>query len=228
MCGRFTLTVPLDDLRRRFSASAEAFLEDRPRFNIAPTQPIPVIRQEDEGRMIREMRWGLIPRWAKEASIGQRMINARRETLTEKPSFRPLLYRHRCLIPADGYYEWAKTETGKKQPYRIVIGDGELFAFAGLWDRWFSPDGKAVDSFTVITTQANEKLSRIHHRMPVILPRSAEAIWLDPEVKSPKLLQELLVPYPDDLTRYYPVSTLVNSPRNDSRACIRPVEGGDP
>lgn len=224
MCGRFTLTVQLKDLRRRFNALAEDSLEVRPRFNIAPTQTIPVIRREAEGRKIRKLRWGLIPRWAKEASIGQRMINARSETLTEKPSFRPLLYRHRCLIPADGYYEWSKTDTGKKQPYRIIIGDGELFAFAGLWDRWVSPEGKAVETFTIITTQANEKLSRIHHRMPVILPRSAEDLWLDPEVRDPNFLRELLVPYPDDSIGLYPVSTLVNSPRNDTEACIQPVE----
>ena len=224
MCGRFTLTVQLKDLRRRFNALDEDSLEVRPRFNIAPTQTIPVIRREAEGRKIRKLRWGLIPRWAKEASIGQRMINARSETLTEKPSFRPLLYRHRCLIPADGYYEWSKTDTGKKQPYRIIIGDGELFAFAGLWDRWVSPEGKAVETFTIITTQANEKLSRIHHRMPVILPRSAEDLWLDPEVRDPNFLRELLVPYPDDSIGLYPVSTLVNSPRNDTEACIQPVE----
>lgn len=224
MCGRFTLTVQLKDLRRRFNALAEDSLEVRPRFNIAPTQTIPVIRREAEGRKIRKLRWGLIPRWAKEASIGQRMINARSETLTEKPSFRPLLYRHRCLIPADGYYEWSKTDTGKKQPYRIIIGDGELFAFAGLWDRWVSPEGKAVETFTIITTQANEKLSRIHHRMPVILPRSAEDLWLDPKVRDPNFLRELLVPYPDDSIGLYPVSTLVNSPRNDTEACIQPVE----
>lgn len=224
MCGRFTLTVQLKDLRRRFNALAEDSLEVRPRFNIAPTQTIPVIRREAEGRKIRKLRWGLIPRWAKEASIGQRMINARSETLTEKPSFRPLLYRHRCLIPADGYYEWSKTDTGKKQPYRIIIGDGELFAFAGLWDRWVSPEGKAVETFTIITTQANEKLSRIHHRMPVILPRSAEDLWLDSEVRDPNFLRELLVPYPDDSIGLYPVSTLVNSPRNDTEACIQPVE----
>lgn len=224
MCGRFTLTVQLNALRRRFAASADDTPEDRPRFNIAPTQHVPVIRHEAEGRKIRRLRWGLIPRWAKEASIGQRMINARSETLTEKPSFRPLLYRQRCLIPSDGYYEWAKTDAGNKQPYRIIVGDGELFAFAGLWDRWISPEGKTVESFTIITTQANEKLSRIHHRMPVILPRSAEDLWLDPGLRDPEHLRQLLVPYPDDSIRLYPVSTLVNSPRNDTEACIRPVE----
>ncbi len=227
MCGRFTLTVELNALRRRFLASAEDVSLHRPRFNIAPTQNLPVIRQEGEESKIREMRWGLIPRWAKETSIGQRMINARSETLTEKPSFRPLLHRRRCLVPADGYYEWSKTETGKKQPYRIIVGDGELFAFAGLWDRWVSPEGKTVESFTIITTRANEKLSRIHHRMPVILPRSAEDLWLDPAVKEPDFLRQLLVPYPDESVRFYPVSTLVNSPRNDTEACIRPLDGGN-
>lgn len=228
MCGRYTLTVELNALRRRFAALAEDSLQTRPRFNIAPTQNIPVIRQGDEGRKISELRWGLIPRWAKEASIGQRMINARSETLTEKPSFRPLLFRHRCLVPADGYYEWSKTESGKKQPYRIIVGDGELFAFAGLWDRWVSPEGGTVESFTIITTQANDKLSRIHHRMPVILPRSAEELWLDPEVRDPNLLRELLVPYPDEPIHAYPVSTLVNSPRNDTEACIHPIRSQEP
>lgn len=225
MCGRFTLTAELNALRRRFLALAEDVSLNRPRFNIAPTQNMPVIRHEKEGRKIRELRWGLIPRWAKEASIGQRMINARSETLAEKPSFRPLLHRRRCLVPADGYYEWCKTETGKKQPYRIIVGDGELFAFAGLWDRWVSPEGRAVESFTIITTRANEKLSGIHHRMPVILPRSAEDLWLDPGVRDPDLLRQLLVPYPDESVRFYPVSTLVNSPRNDTEACIRPLDG---
>ena len=166
----------------------------------------------------------MIPSWAKEESIGNRMINARAETVAEKPSFRNSFKRRRCLVPADGFYEWKKpTGGGRKIPMRIVLKDKEPFAFAGLWDTWVNPEGEEVESFTIITTQANELLRRIHDRMPVILAEEQEATWLDQDADAQELLS-MLKPFPGEMEAY-PVSTLVNSPSNDDQRCISPVCG---
>lgn len=167
------------------------------------------------------MRWGLIPRWAKDASIGNRLINARAETAAEKPSFREAFRRRRCLIPADGFYEWKKEADGK-QPWLIRRMEGKGFAFGGLWERWNGPEGP-VESFTILTTSPNATVGPLHDRMPVIVAPAAFDLWLDPEVDGPLLLENILRPAPDDLLEAHPVSRLVNSPANDEPACIAPL-----
>jgi len=218
MCGRFTLTPELKLLAERFSITIAPTVSYNPRFNIAPTQPVIVIG-DDGQRYMQVMRWGLIPGWAKDPNVGNRMINARAETIAEKPAFRAALKKRRCLIPADGFYEWQKL--GKvKQPVRIVLKSREPFGLAGLWERWASPEKVEVLTCTVITTTANELLHAVHDRMPVILNREAEAQWLDPNVTDPAKLLPLLQPYPSRLMEYYPVSTQVNSPVHDGPDCI--------
>ena len=165
------------------------------------------------------MQWGLVPSWARDPSIGNRMINARAETLAEKPSFKRLIGKRRCLVLADGFYEWRKEGKGKV-PMRFVLRGGELFSFAGLWDSWEKPDGVELQSFTIITTQANDLLKPIHERMPVILGKEGEERWLD---QDPKEVHELLVPYPVEMMEFYDVSKLVNSPINDLPQCIEPL-----
>jgi putative SOS response-associated peptidase YedK len=195
-----------------------------PRYNIAPTQSVIVVGDDGE-RYLKQMRWGLIPSWAKDESIGNRMINARAETIAEKPAFRAALKKRRCLIPADGFYEWKKGETSKapKQPFCIRLKSKEPFGFAGLWEHWTSPDGEEVLSCTIITTEVNELLKEVHHRMPVILPREAEAVWLDPKIQDTDKLLPLLKPYPSDEMEFYPVDRIVNSPANDTPDCIVPI-----
>jgi putative SOS response-associated peptidase YedK len=165
------------------------------------------------------MRWGLIPSWAKDQSIGSRMINARAETLSEKPSFRDAFRKRRCLVVADGFYEWQKV-AGRKRPMRIVLQTGEPFAFAGLWESWRDPEGTTVRSCTIITTGPNSLIEPIHNRMPVILSRDDEARWLDPEMDDPPSLLQMLAPYPQGAMDAYEISTLVNSPANDVPDCI--------
>lgn len=193
-----------------------------PRYNIAPTQSVIVVG-DDGKRYLKQMKWGLIPSWAKDPSIGNRMINARVETLAEKPAFRAALKKRRCLIPADGFFEWQKL--GKvKQPVRIVLKSREPFGFAGLWEHWTSPEGEEVLSCTIITTEANEVLRSIHNRMPVILMQVAESIWLDPQVQEPEKLLPLLRQYPSDQMEFYPVSREVNSPVVDKPSNIEPLK----
>src|SRR3990172_2064564 len=167
--------------------------------------------------------WGLVPFWAKEPSIGYKMINAKSETLSEKPSFRKPFKEKRCLVLADGFYEWEKTDKKNKVPYRFVLKNRQPFAFAGLWDVWKTPEGDTLLSFTIITTRANELMERIHDRMPVILNEKDEAKWLDPEFKDTDKLSSLLQPYPSEQMVAYKVSTIVNSPKNDTPSCIEPV-----
>ncbi len=191
----------------------------RPRYNIAPTQAVIVVG-DDGKRYLKAMRWGLIPSWAKDPSIGNRMINARVETLAEKPAFRAGLKKRRCIIPADGFYEWQKL--GKiKQPMRIVLKTREAFGFAGLWEHWRSPDGEEILSCTIITTEANELLKAVHERMPVILTRDAEAAWLDPKTQDVEKLLPLLKQYPAEEMEFYPVSRDVNSPGLIYRGILR-------
>ena len=212
MCGRYSRIADIRELQAYFGFVADE-LDAPPRYNIAPTQKALTLVAEGDARRATHMRWGLVPSWAKETSIGSRMINARAETVAEKPSFRTAFRRRRCLVLADGYYEWTRSGRAKR-PMRIVMRSGEPFAFAGLWETWRGPDDNLLWSFTVITTEANEHVRPIHHRMPVILPGNAHAEWLD-EGADPDALHGLLVPYGDCDLEAYEVSTLVNSYAND-------------
>jgi putative SOS response-associated peptidase YedK len=222
MCGRFTLIADGEAIAGLFQ------LEDvpqlAPRYNIAPSQPIAAVRvAPDSGRReLTHFSWGLIPGWAKDPSLGARMINARAETAAEKPSFRAAFKYRRCLVPADSFYEWQKLN-GAKQPVRVQLKDGRPFAIAGLWERWQSPDGSEIESCTLLTTEPNELLTSVHNRMPVILPADAFDLWLDPGAQHPGEVQPLLRPYPADEMSFYPVSPYVNSPFNDDPLCIEPL-----
>ena len=222
MCGRFTLTTDLEPLEERFLFRAKD-LSSKPRYNIAPSQPVFTVIRDEKGNRAGFLRWGLIPSWAKNAEIGNRMINARAETMAEKPSFRRALQKRRCLILADGFYEW-RQEGKKKTPLFISLASREPFAFAGLWETWRPPDGEPIHSCTIITTTPNSLMEPIHNRMPVILAREAEALWLDRTVDDPQKLLPLLVPYAEMLMDAYAVALTVNSPKNDSPACIASVQ----
>jgi putative SOS response-associated peptidase YedK len=221
MCGRYVLSIDADQLQLAFDlATLPADLT--PRYNIAPTQPVPVISNEAPSRL-SAYRWGLIPHWADDPAIGNRMINARSETLHEKPSFRAAYKRQRCLIPASGFYEWKQTADGNKQPVFIQVADQAVFAFAGLWESWKSPQGETVRSCTIITTQANDALRDLHHRMPVILHAEDYDLWLSSQEQTHETLGPLLRPYETDPIHYHPVSTAVNKPHNDDATLIQPV-----
>jgi putative SOS response-associated peptidase YedK len=222
MCGRFTLEKSIGDLATLFQLPAMPDLAGR--YNIAPTQPIAVVRatEEGEGRELAIVRWGLIPAWAKEPGAMPLLINARAETAATKPAFRAALRRRRCLVPADGFYEW-QTQGKQKQPYHMRRRDGQPFALAGLWERWEGPEG-CIDSCALLTTTANELMSPIHDRMPVILDPHQFDLWLDPGVQDVELLQDLLRPYPSEVMQAYPVPTLVNNARNDDPQCVLPLE----
>ena len=222
MCGRFTLTVNPADLQDTFSDyNFPAMFA--PRFNIAPSQPVLAIPNDDKFTADFFI-WGLIPMWAKDSDIGNRLINARGETLAEKPSFRGS-YRHkRCLILADGFYEWKSFGNRKsKTPYYIHMQDRKPFAMAGLWDHWESPDGSSIKSCTIITTTPNELTGAIHDRMPVILHPRDYARWLDPAPQTPENLQPLIKPFPADPMTAYPVSTLVNKATEDMPEMVVPA-----
>jgi putative SOS response-associated peptidase YedK len=225
MCGRFTRTATLEELQKLFGFEERPNLG--PRTNIAPTQNIGIVRLEDDGKPHwREARWGLVPSWAKDDSIGAKMINARGETASEKPAFRAAFARRRCLIPADGFYEW-KTEEGGKQPYRVTLDDGRPFAFAGLWEVWRQPGTeRRLESCSIITTDAAPAIAEIHDRMPVILEGAAFDSWLDSETR-PAALQALLRPYAGEL-RAYKVSKAVNKVANDSLELLEPLAGDAP
>jgi putative SOS response-associated peptidase YedK len=192
-------------------------------FNIAPSQQVPIVRQGKDAREMALGRWGLIPYWAKDAKIGYSLINARADTVAEKPAFRSAFKRRRCLIPADGFYEWQATGTKVKQPYFIRMKDQEPFAFAGLWEEWTAPEGEAVQSCSIITTDPNELMKPIHNRMPAILSANNYTTWLDPE-ELPDTLKGLLHPYDPVQMEAYPVSTFVNRPINQGPKCIEPLE----
>jgi putative SOS response-associated peptidase YedK len=218
MCGRYVLNQT-GQLPAVFEISE---IHIPPRFNIAPTQQVPVVRiTEDRTRHLDSLRWGLIPSWSKDPTIASRLINARSETVDKKPAFREAFRQRRCLVPADGFYEW-KRLPGGKQPYFIGMSDRSLFAFAGLWE-YFNWKGNELESFTILTCEPNDLVSKLHERMPVILPRTSYASWLNPETES-KSLHSLLAPYPATQMTTYPVSKLVNSPRNDVPACIEPFD----
>ncbi len=221
MCGRYTLIADLGDLAQRFEFDGANFSYD-PGYNIAHTESVLTVKNI-EGREAALMRWGLVPFWAKDPKIGARMINARAETVAEKPAFRNALKKRRCLVLADGYYEWQKTSTGKR-PFRIILKSGEPFAMAGLWETWKDPQGNVVPSCTIITTAANDFLTPIHNRMPVILSRETESLWLDSDLEQPSALTNILTASPNDALDAYEVSTMVNNARNDNPEVIARLE----
>ncbi|MDX1624575.1 MAG: SOS response-associated peptidase [Gemmatimonadota bacterium] len=221
MCGRYTLTVGREDLAAAFPLD-EAPGEIPERYNVAPTQHVAVIANR-KPRRVEFFHWGLIPFWADDPKIGNRMINARAETLAEKPSFRNAFRRRRCLVLADGFYEWTK-RGGKKWPLYLRMKSGEPFAFAGLWERWSGPGGEEVESCTIVTTEANDLVAGFHDRMPVILRPGDYEAWLDPEERDPEELSRLLAPFPSELLEVRPVGRVVNDPSNDRPECVEPIE----
>ncbi|MBK9178254.1 MAG: SOS response-associated peptidase [Acidimicrobiales bacterium] len=225
MCGRFASATPPDRLARYFDAAlgAEALLG--PSYNVAPTNDVYVVVDTAEGRTVEAFHWGLVPIWAEDLAVGNRMINARGDTLATKPAFRSAFQKRRCLVPADGFYEWRSVPgQRRKQPYYIHRVDGEPLAFAGLWEVWRGPDraGDPVRSTTIVTTDANDLVRPIHDRMPVILPPSAWDAWLDPDNHDTAALGRLLVPAPPELLLLTPVSTAVNNVRNEGPELIEP------
>src|SRR5918997_3855689 len=216
MCGRYTLSTPAGRLAEEFQL--DSAVEMAPSYNVAPTQQVAAVLENEGGRRLEMLRWGLVPSWADDPDIGSRMINARSETAPEKPSFRSAFRRRRCLIAADGFYEW-KRENGDKQPYYFRMQDGRPFAFAGLWESWHDDE---VRSCAILTTQANELVRDVHERMPVILPAEDYEAWLDPEAEREELVS-LLEPYPGDDLETFPVSRFVNSPRNNDERCVEPA-----
>jgi len=224
MCGRMTATFEFSDIGVRWNLDRD-LPKYKPRFNIAPEQmspTIPVIVRQRGGNECRLMHWGLIPNWAADPSIGNRMINARAETLTELPSFKHLVDRRRCIIPADGFYEWRK-EGKRKVPMWVYLKSKEPFGLAGLWDMWRKTDGGKVESFTIITTEPNDLIESIHNRMPVILRPEDEEDWLDSSRTSFAKAKSVLKPYPAELMETHDVSTIVNSAKYDGPECIRPI-----
>jgi len=224
MCGRYVVTTPGEVLAELFELDEKPHLA--PRFNVAPTQEVAIVRRRDGGgRELALVHWGLIPFWARERAIGNKLINARAETLAEKPSFRDSFRKRRCLVPADGFYEWQRTD-GRKQPWLLRLRGGQPFAFAGLWSSWSDrATDRTVESCTIVTTTPNELAATVHSRMPVILSREAHGAWLDPAAE-PGALTGLLAPYPAGEMEAYSVSTWVNSPAHDDPRCVEPLPGG--
>jgi putative SOS response-associated peptidase YedK len=218
MCGRYTMHHSPQQLVMRFGVT-DARATPTERYNIAPTQAVPVIVEGEGARFLDMMQWGLIPSWAREPGIGNKMINARAETLTEKSAFKAALSRRRCLIPADGFYEWT-TEGAKRQPMHIRRKDGELFAFAGLWEEWKQPDGTPLRTCTIITTSPNAVMQPIHDRMPAILLPEEEQMWLHVALNNPAEVTGLLHPYPAELLEAYPVDRRVNIPTIEDPALL--------
>ena len=220
MCGRFVRKSTLEVISEEFEVKGVS-CDLKPSYNIAPGDNLAVIVNDGANYLI-QLRWGLIPSWARDPSIGNKMINARAETLSEKPSFKAAFRKHRCLIVADGFYEWRKD--GKvKTPVYVHLKSGKPFGFAGLYDIWTSPEGKQISTCTIITTGPNELMKPIHNRMPVIIPKAQEALWLDSSIQDERLLFPILKPYDSQEMEAYDVSQIVNSPKNNSPECIKPV-----
>ncbi len=217
MCGRYTLVKTPEEVAEHFNLNDVPALE--PRYNVAPTQQVFALRSVGEGREGVLLKWGLVPPWASDPSIGVRMLNARAETVKEKPAFRVAFQRRRCLIPACGFYEW-RAAGKKKEPVHFRRGDGRLFAFGGLWERWTSPDGVTLESCTVITTAANELVRPVHDRMPAILDPSRYNDWLDVKITDPGLLLPMLAPWPAGEMAAVPANPIVNSARSEGPACL--------
>lgn len=214
MCGRFTITAPIEDIMIQYYVDKNTNINYKPIYNAAPMQYVPAIVHGKNGNKLGELRWGLVPNWAKDDKIGSKMINARAETITEKPSFNRLLASRRCIIPADGFYEWKQDGT-RKQPYRIVLRDDNLFSFAGLYDIWADANGNKLATCTIITTEPNTLMAEIHNRMPVILHREDETEWLDRGNTDISPLLKLLRPFDANRMRAYPVSSAVGNVRNN-------------
>ncbi len=221
MCGRFFLTVSGEEIRQRFRCVNHIDWQER--YNVAPGQTIPVVRLHRGQRWLEKLRWGLIPSWSRDATIGHRLINARAETLAERPAFREAFKHRRCLIPAGGFYEWQRTGR-RKQPYAIRRRDGGLLAFAGLWERWRCPEsGAEIRTCVIVTTDANRLLQPLHRRMPAILEETDWDAWLDPTRTQPSP-----APCREDLLEAYPVSSHVNDPRHDDPRCLEPRQPTEP
>jgi putative SOS response-associated peptidase YedK len=227
MCGRFVRTATAKEIADLFQLTEVPAVE--PRYNVAPSQEVLAVRQtpEHRDRQLVALRWGLIPHWADDPKIGYRMINARAETAAEKPAFRSAFRARRCLVAANGFYEWAKRDGGK-QPFYIGLKDGAPFAFAGLWEHWESPEGKTLETCTILTTDANEVVRPVHDRMPVIIGPKDFDRWLDPDQKDPAKVQGLLRPYPAEAMLAYPVSRLVNDPKHEDPRCLEPQAAAEP
>lgn len=224
MCGRYSQSQSAEIIAKAFQVDSVPAL--KPRYNIAPTQSVPTVLQTSAStnRQFKMLHWGLIPSWAKDPKMGGRLINARAETVNEKPAFRSAFRQRRCLVLADGFYEWQQQEDKKqKQPFYFRLSDGQPFAFAGLWEHWKGADGEEIESCTLLTTEPNELMQPIHNRMPVILDPKDYDLWLDSEVKKPELLQPLLRSYQTEEMTAYPVSKTVNKPSNDTAECINSI-----
>ncbi|MGN7388386.1 SOS response-associated peptidase [Sporosarcina sp. SAFN-015] len=223
MCGRFTLFAPYYEIIDRFDIES-AFAESDyiPSYNIAPSQQVVAIINDGQKNRLGHLRWGLIPPWAKDEKIGYKMINARAETVAEKPSYRKAFQKQRCILPADSFYEWQRRD-GEKIPMRIRLKNDELFAIAGLWESWKSPEGKIIHTCTAITTEPNDLMKPIHDRMPVILKREDEAAWLDPRNADIDFLGNMLMPFDEEQMEAYSVSSAVNSPKNNEESLIVPI-----
>jgi len=224
VCGRFTLSTPPTEVADHFGLDEVPELAAR--FNVAPGQRIATVSDSGEVRRssLSLRRWGLVPSWAKDPKIGNRLINARAETVAEKPSFRTALRRRRCLIPADGFYEWAGSK-GPKQPYYIGLEGRALFAFAGLWERWVDPEGEPLESCALLTAAASAQLRAVHHRMPVIVDPADYARWLDPDVEEPDLLSPVIDRNLGSALEFYPISPYVNNVRHDDPRCLEAIAG---
>ncbi|MEM7280172.1 MAG: SOS response-associated peptidase [Pseudomonadota bacterium] len=220
MCGRYAFFAPADAIATLFE------IEDPPEiefsYNVAPTDYVPAVRYQEGARRLSMLRWGLIPFWAKNKQIGVKMINARAETVSEKPAYKSAFKQRRCLLPASGFFEWQKTSQGK-QPHFISLSTGEAFAFAGIWESW-GKDEEKIESVSIITTQPNPLVAQVHDRMPVIVPKDYFAKWLGEESAESGDLKEYLVPYPENEMRFYPVGKAVGNPRNKTQECIAPLE----
>jgi putative SOS response-associated peptidase YedK len=224
MCGRFTQTIDTAGIAEAFGVE-EISGDLKPSYNIAPTQQVAVIISDGK-RRLTQVRWGLVPAWAKDIAIGNKLINARAETITEKASFRTAFKKRRCLVVADGFYEWQKQGDGRRPVY-IRLKSGQPFGMAGLYEVWRSPEGEEITSCAIVTTAANELMRPIHERMPVIIPKANEDLWLDPQVQEAEVLLNLLQPYSAAAMQAYPVSKRVNSPANNSPGCVKPVRQED-
>jgi len=234
MCGRYSLSASGEQLKEQFGLSASPYGAE-PRYNICPGSDAPVVRAgpewgrtmvDGESVALDHLRWGLIPSWAKDTGSVKPMINARSETVADKPSFRSAFSHRRCLVPANGFYEWKKIGS-RKCPFHIHLAEYQLFAFAGLWDRWQGTEGSSITSFTILTTVPNKTVSDIHNRMPVIIDPNNYRLWLDPDISNRSRLEQLLIPYTSSSMTAYPVSDLVNNPRNDGSECISPAQSLD-
>lgn len=223
MCGRYTITVTMEELMIRYFTNDVNIDQYAPKYNVAPTQQIPAVIHTGTSNKLGELRWGLIPSWAKDDKIGSKMINARAESLLEKAAFKRLISTRRCIIPSDGFYEW-KQIGSNKQPMRIVMSDGSIFSMAGLYDIWVNPEGNKISTCTIITTTPNNLMAEIHNRMPVILKPGDEKEWLSRDNQDIPALMNLLKPYNGDQMRAYPVSSAVGNVRNNSKELIKAID----